>query len=127
MGKYENEYTNILNSYLNNVADFLILLYELDKDKVVLNMAFEAIKLNMDKILELKNLGVDLFNIKDDFFNDICRPYSDNETDSDMILSDRVNDLFQNFSVCGDGCEYNSFNETKARFITGSLSTMNIS
>ena len=70
-------------------------------------------KLNMDKILELKNLGVDLFNIKDEFFNDICRPYSDNETDSDMILSDRVNDLFQNFSVCGDGCDYNSFNETK--------------
>ena len=45
-------------------------------------------KLNMDKILELKNLGVDLFNIKDEFFNDICRPYSDNETDSDMILSE---------------------------------------
>ena len=70
-------------------------------------------KLNMDKILELKNSGVDLFNIKDEFFNDICCPYSDNKTDSDMILSDRVNDLFQNFSVCGDGCEYNSFNETK--------------
>ena len=50
-----NEYTNILNSYLNNVADFLILLYELDKDKVVLNMAFEAIKLNMDKIKIVKN------------------------------------------------------------------------
>ena len=70
-------------------------------------------KLNMDKILDLKNSGVDLFNIKDEFFNDICRPYSDKESDSDMILSDRVKDLFQNFSVCGDGCEYNSFNETK--------------
>ena len=50
-----NEYTDILNTYLNDVADFLILLYELDKDKVVLNMAFEAIQLNMDKIKTMKN------------------------------------------------------------------------
>ena len=53
--KILNEYINILNSYLNLVADFLILLYELDKDKVVLDMAFEVIKLNMDKIKTMKN------------------------------------------------------------------------
>ena len=50
-----NEYINILNSYLSLVADFLILLYELDKDKTVLGMAFEVIKLNMDKIKTMKN------------------------------------------------------------------------
>ena len=59
----------------------------------------------MYKILELKNSGVDLFNINDEFFHDICIPYSDNETNNDMILSDKINDLFQNFSVCGDGCK----------------------
>ena len=80
---------------------------------IVENKLVDSSKLNMDKILELKNSGVDLFNIKDDFFNDICMPYSDNESNSDMILSDRVSDLFQNFSVCGEGCEYISFNETK--------------
>ena len=79
---------------------------------IVKNKITNSSQLNMDKILELKNTGVDLFNIKDKFFNDICRPYSDNESNNDMILSDRVKDLFQNFSVCGDGCEYNSFNET---------------
>ena len=79
---------------------------------IVENKLVDSSKLNMDKILELKNSGVDLFNIKDDFFNDICVPYSDNESNNDMILSDRVSDLFQNFSVCGEGCEYISFNET---------------
>ena len=27
-----------------------------------------------------------------------------------MILSDRINDLFQNYSICGDNCDYVSFN-----------------
>ena len=77
------------------------------------NKITNSSKINMEEILELKNEGIDLFNINDEFFNDICMPYSDNETNSDMILSDRVNDLFKNYSVCGDGCEYQSFNETK--------------
>ena len=50
-----NEYITILNSYLNMVADFLILLYELDKDKKILDMGFEVIRLNMDKIKTIKN------------------------------------------------------------------------
>ena len=79
---------------------------------IVENKITNTSKLNIDKILKLKYAGIDLFNIKDKFFDDICIPYSDNETNSDMTLSDRVSDLFQNFSVCGDGCEYISFNET---------------
>ena len=50
-----NDYINILNSYLNKVSDFLILLYELDKNKTVLNIAFDIIQLNMDKIKTIKN------------------------------------------------------------------------
>ena len=72
--------------------------------------------LDMEKILEFKNSGIDLFDIKDKFFNDICRPYSDSDANSDMVLSDRVSDLFQNYSVCGDDCEYDSFNDTKKSF-----------
>jgi hypothetical protein len=53
-------------------------------------------------------MGVDVFQIKDDFFNDICYPYSDENTKSDMILTDRVSDIYQNFSLCDEGCEYES-------------------
>ena len=70
-------------------------------------------KLNLDLITKFKDLGVDVFNIKDEFFNDICRPYSDDESNSDMILSDRVDDIYQNISLCDGDCEYVSFNLEK--------------
>ena len=73
----------------------------------------DSSKLDIDKIKKFSNLGVDVFNIKDEFFNDICRPYSDDETNSDMILSDRVSDIYQNVSLCGDQCDYESFNVEK--------------
>ena len=55
-------------------------------------------------------MGVDVFNLKDDFFNDICYAYSDNDTSSDMVLSDRVSDIYRNVSLFGEGCEYQLFN-----------------
>ena len=73
----------------------------------------DSSKLDIDKIKKFSNLGVDVFNIKDEFFNDICRPYSDDETNSDMILSDRVSDIYQNVSLCGDQCDYESFDVNK--------------
>ena len=55
-------------------------------------------------------MGIDFFNLEDEFFNDICYPYSDNNKSSNMILSDRVNYIYQNVSLCGSDCEYLSFN-----------------
>ena len=66
--------------------------------------------LDLDLISKFSDLGVDVFNISDKFFNDICWPYSDDSSNSDMILSDRVSDIYQNFSLCGYDCEYASFN-----------------
>ena len=73
-------------------------------------------KLNLEKIIYFRNLGVDIFNIKDNFFNDICYPYSDNDSSSDMILNDRISDIYQNYSICEKGCEYESFNIDKMAF-----------
>ena len=66
--------------------------------------------LNIDKILYFKNKGIDILQIKDNFFNDICFPYSDENSNSDMILTDRVSDIYQNYSICEVGCEYESLN-----------------
>ena len=66
-------------------------------------------KLDLDLISKFSDLGVDVFNINDEFFNDICRPYFDDRSNSDVILSDRVSDIYQNVSLCGDDCEYVSF------------------
>ena len=47
-------------------------------------------------INSLKNLGIDIFNINDSFFWDVCEPYSNEE--NDLILEDRIKDLYQNYS-----------------------------
>ena len=58
-----------------------------------------------------KKKGIDIFNIKDEFFNNICNSFSD--SDNDMILEDRIKYIFQNYSLCEDGCTYNNFDLEK--------------
>ena len=69
-----------------------------------------------DNILSLyKNLdelGYNLFNPNDKFYNDICTPYT-TENGTDIILSDRKNDIYKpnsNISLCQFGCEFDSYN-----------------
>ena len=51
-----------------------------------------------------KQSGIDIFNINDSFFNDICKPYS--ESNNDLILEDRIKYKYQNYSLCEIGCSY---------------------
>ena len=60
--------------------------------------------INFRKISDFSKLGVDILNSKDPFFNDICYPYAENN--SDMILKDRISDIYQNYSKCDENCEY---------------------
>ena len=69
--------------------------------------------LNLEQISNFINKGIDVFNINSDFFNDICYSYTDDSSGSDLILSDRVSDIYQNYSICGSECEYKSFNLEK--------------
>ena len=50
-------------------------------------------------------MGIDIFNASSDFFNDICFQY-DNDDGKDIILNDRRTDIYQNISLCQDGCKY---------------------
>ena len=73
---------------------------------------FYLIKSNssLDKsfISSFRDSNYDILNIKDDFFNDICTSYAD--SGNDVILEDRINDIYQNYSFCDDGCTYNESN-----------------
>ena len=69
--------------------------------------------LDIEKITIFKENGIDIFNINDVFFNDICFSYSDSNSGSDMVLNDRVADIYQNFSICGEECEYESLDVEK--------------
>ena len=80
-----------------------------ENDKIEIHYAITNISnIDLEKLSYFSNMDVDILNIKDDFFNDICYPYSENN--SDMILEDRVSDIYQNFSLCDDNCEYSNTN-----------------
>ena len=54
---------------------------------------------------KMADQGVDVFNVNDTFFNDICHPFKSER--GDIIIKDRRDDLFQNVTFCGEGCLYN--------------------
>ena len=55
---------------------------------------------------QLKELGYNMYDINDDFYQDICTPYKSSH-DSDILLVDRVNYIFHNDdSQCPNNCEF---------------------
>ena len=62
--------------------------------------------LNKTMIDYFSELGIDVFNSEDSFFTDLCYPFS--ISNSDIILKDRVSDIYHNYSLCDNGCEYDS-------------------
>ena len=58
---------------------------------------------------DLKSSGYDLFNIEDPFYNDLCSPYK-SKNGTDVLLSDRKNDYYNNnFTTCQSNCQYSAF------------------
>ena len=63
---------------------------------------------SLNKLLKLNESGYDLYNPNDSFYQDICTPFtSDNGTD--ILLSDRQADFFENISLCEYGCIYKGY------------------
>lgn len=61
--------------------------------------------INYTLYTDLKNLGYDLYNKSDPFYNDICSPYTTDE--GDYTLDDRRENIFQNMTLsCGNSCSY---------------------
>ena len=62
--------------------------------------------LDISMVNSFKDSEVDIFNINDKFFNDVCYPYS--EDGNDLILEDRIKEIYQNFTLCEKGCTFNN-------------------
>ena len=57
----------------------------------------------------MKSLGYDMLNINDPFYNDICIPYK-SENNTDILLSDRINYIYNNKdSQCQSNCQFSSY------------------
>ena len=60
---------------------------------------------NVTQATMFAELGVDVFNSSDPFFNDICFRYTA-ENGRDVPLEERRKQFYQNVSFCEEGCEY---------------------
>ena len=64
---------------------------------------------NITQAIELAEIGVDVYNSSDPFFNDICFEYT-SDSGKDVTLADRRKEYYQNVSFCEEGCEYQGVN-----------------
>ena len=74
-------------------------------DKATLN---EGIKYKSEK-------DIDIFNPKDEFFNDIC--YSFSQDGNDITIKDRRDLIYKNVTLCEDKCIYIAINYTSNKVI----------
>ena len=56
--------------------------------------------------VSLLEQGINIFDLNDPFFNDICFDF-DNPLKKDIPLSDRIKELFPNATTCDKGCQAN--------------------
>jgi surface protein len=58
---------------------------------------------------QAKNLGYNIFDLKDPFYNDICTPFT-SSSNTDILLSDRINIIFYNDdSTCQKNCNLSNY------------------
>ena len=58
---------------------------------------------------QLKELGYNMFDINDPFYQDICTPYT-SSGNTDMILNDRVDYIYNNNDAqCQSGCQFSGY------------------
>ena len=77
------------------------------------------VPLNLDQNTQsiynsLSKSGYNLFNLNDDFYNDICSVYT-TENGTDLTLADRKNKIYDtngNITMCQDGCDFHFYNIT---------------
>ena len=81
------------------------------KLKIVYQLKDTLSDSDIDKLKRFKENNIDLLDLNSRFYNDICFPYS--EGDSDLTLKDRVKKYFKNFTLCEVNCEYKSIDLEK--------------
>ena len=111
LNEYEKSLINSVEYAVFNEEKKRLDLSACKEDKIKIHYELNLSSVNIEKVKYYSDLGIDIFNIDDDFFNDICFSYSENN--SDMILNDRVNEIYENYSLCENNCKYEKINLTE--------------
>lgn len=70
-------------------------------------------ELNISNGLFYSKQLIDIYNPEDKFFNDMCYDYS--EDGKDILINDRRQYIYNNITICGEGCEYLGINYTSKK------------
>ena len=111
LSKYEKSLINNVEYAVFNENKEKLDLSVCKEENIKINYDLNLSNINTTKVKYYSDLGIDIFNIKDDFFNDICFSYS--EKNSDITLNDRVNEIYENYSLCENNCQYEKINLTE--------------
>ena len=112
--KNKTQEKNIDNSF-DLRKNIYLDIFDLSGKKLNLSICQENIKimeyigdvkeLDIQEAINFANQGIDIFNPKNKFFNDLCY-YYDNKDRKDIIIDDRRKDIYQNATFCQYGCDY---------------------
>ena len=69
----------------------------------------EGTATNIDKIFSLTKQNINIFDNKNEFYNDICFNY-ESPIGKDIPLKDRLKEFYPNITLCNDGCRYKEIN-----------------
>ena len=77
------------------------------------NISYPIVHNSLNEGKQYHSEGIDIYNAKDPFFNDLCIGYSFNGTY--MSIKKRRETLYQNMTFCEEGCEYKGINYTNMK------------
>lgn len=69
----------------------------------------EGTATNIDKIFSLTKQNINIFDNKNDFYNDISFNY-ESPIGKDIPFKDRLKDFYPNVTLCDDRCRYKEIN-----------------
>ena len=80
--------------------------------KIIIHVPLDLNNETVSLYESLKDAGYNLFNSSDDFYNDICTPYT-SINGTDMTIEDRKKEIYNssgNITTCQNGCTFESYN-----------------
>jgi ubiquitin conjugation factor E4 B len=128
-----DSYTNKLNNYLNEVAEFLIVMYTKDPFYSILDWAYELIKLNLDKLKLYQNnenlttngfLMNTIIILNKIIFKEYEKGYQDEERYSEFIFK-LVGKIDAQFTLTGNKIPFSRFDRTNPEVVSAILKDEN--
>jgi hypothetical protein len=80
--------------------------------KIIIHVPLDLNEETVSLYDSLKDSGYDLFNSSDDFYNDVCTPYT-SINGTDMTIEDRKKEIYNtsgSITTCQIGCNFESYN-----------------